>query len=122
MAISRRVFKNLGISSKERTFDFNYFLQKIDSSTDESVQNFKYAKSFKNFSTKQGVLSTGLGLEDLKFYSPNRGEEVPFNPTYSGQPLCLYCFPYTDPNSNDDADSILLYTSAKKLYYANYMT
>ncbi len=122
MAISRRVFKNLGISSKERTFDFNYFLQKIDSSTDESVQNFKYAKSFKNFSTKQGVLSTGLGLEELKFYSPNRGEEVPFNPTYSGQPLSLYCFPYTDPNSNDDADSILLYTSAKKLYYANYMT
>lgn len=108
--------------SKEQTFDFDYFLQGINSSLDESVQGMKYAKSFKNFCISKGVLSTGLGVSALKFYSTVTGTETPYNQTYTGNPLALYCYPCIDQvSSSVRSDCLVIYTSAKKLYYLTYV-
>ena len=34
----------------------------------------------------------------------------------------MYCCPYTDPVSATDGDSLIIYTSTKKMYYALYAT
>ena len=108
--------------SKEQTFDFDYFLQGINSNLDESVQGMQYAKSFKNFCISKGVLSTGLGVSALKFYSTVTGTETPYNQTYTGNPLALYCYPCIDQvSSSVRSDCLVIYTSAKKLYYLTYV-
>lgn len=121
MAIAKTVYKKLNINVSERSYDFNRFLQKMDSVTDESVQNLESAKSFKNFSVSSGVLSTGLGLEQLKFKSKLTGTDTAIYPNYTGQPLAMYCFPYLDPMSSEEADCMVVYTSTKKVYYAHYV-
>ena len=122
MAISKRVFKKLGASSQNQSFDFNYFLNAMDSVSDESVQTLKNAKNFKNFNISSGVLSTGLGVSELKFYSNAEGQEVPVLTNYSGQPLALYCCPNIDPITSAEADSVIIYTSNKKMYHCLYKT
>lgn len=122
MAISRSVFKKIQGTGQVKSFDFDYFLQGMNSVTDESVQTLKQAKSFKNFNVSSGVLATGMGVSALKFYSSATGQDTALHTNYDGQVLSIYCCPYTDPVSTTPGDSIVIYTSAKKMYYSLYAT
>lgn len=120
MGIARTKYVNLGIKAKEGSFDFDYFLNAINSQMDETIQAISNAKYFKNFAIKDGVLSAGLGTNTLKFYADALGEETSYNKTYEGEALALYCFPYYDTVSQGHKDCLVIYSSDNSIYYMRY--
>ena len=122
MGIVRNGFVSLGKKAKTSSFDFDYFLNAINSQTDESIQSISNAKFFKNFAIKSGVLSAGLGTSKLKFYADVYGEETEYKKTYEGEALKLYCFPYYDTFTQQKRDCIVIYSSDNYLYYMRYFS
>ena len=121
MGIAKNQYKKLGVNRNSYSFDFNYFLNGMNSSIDESIQSVSNAYSIKNFTVKKGVLSTGLGLRILTFPSDlEDGAETPYEHTYTGQALSVYSFPYYDVLAKKDRDMLFIYTSDHLLYYMKY--
>ena len=49
MGIAKNQYKKLGVNRNSYSFDFNYFLNGMNSSIDESIQSVSNAYSIKNF-------------------------------------------------------------------------
>lgn len=120
MGIAKIGYKKIAKRKEKFAYDFKYFLNGINSSLDESIQNTSNASFFKNFSIKKGTLNTGLGLQPLKFWSTSFNRFTTYNKTYDGKALKLYCFPFFDEIYENDADMIFVYTSIGELWYMKY--
>ena len=121
MAIAKISYKKLNTAQRNlKSFDFNYFLNGLNSVVDESVQSVSNAKLFKNFSVKNYVLSTGLGIVPLQFFNTKINQSTTVQQNFEGQALALFVYQYFDSAEQSYNDVLFVYSSDKKLYYLQY--